>query len=277
MSSSLPPLHVSDVRVATPHGTLAARRWHVESARDEVAPLLLLHDSLGCIALWRDFPEQLARATARSVIAYDRLGFGASDPFPGALPPSFIMDEAHTYVPLVLAACGVERVVPVGHSVGGAMAVAVAAVHPGRCEALVTISAQSLVDDAITAGIRAAEVGYAAPEQFARLARYHGERTMWVLRAWIDTWLSAPFASWRLDEALRGVVCAALVLHGERDEYGAPDHAARMVSLMRGPARAVVLPEVGHFPHRERPAEVLQVIREFLAGELGNTVPAPAP
>src|SRR6266702_1080746 len=111
----------SDHLVTTDNGTLFARRWTSSaSTRESDATILLLHDSLGCVDLWRGFPEQLAVATRRSVLAYDRLGFGRSDPYPGTLPLTFIRDEALLVVPQLCASLGLGAIVPFGHSVGGA-------------------------------------------------------------------------------------------------------------------------------------------------------------
>ena len=255
----------TDHRIGTEQGTLFARRWVPRDARRAApAPIVLFHDSLGCVELWRDFPEQLAVATRRPVVAYDRLGFGRSDEHPGPLPLTFIRDEAATVVPRVCHALGLDMIVPFGHSVGGGMAIATAARWPDRCAAVVTESAQSFVEDRTRAGLEAARVEFARPGQLERLARYHGAKARWVLDAWIETWLSAEFADWHLDEDLRGVRCPALALHGDRDEYGSAEHPGRIARLTQGPARAVILDGCGHVPHREQPARVLSEVTQFL-------------
>jgi pimeloyl-ACP methyl ester carboxylesterase len=256
----------TDHRIGTEEGTLFARAWaptHVR--RDPGATILLFHDSLGCVDLWRDFPQQLAVATRRSVVAYDRLGFGQSDAHPGALPLTFIRDEAATVVPRLCDALGLDMIIPFGHSVGGGMAIATAAGWPERCAAVVTESAQSFVEDRTRAGLQAARGEFARPGQVERLARYHGEKARWVLDAWIETWLSPAFADWSLDEDLRNVRCPALALHGDQDEYGSPEHPGRIARLTQGPSKGVILEGLGHVPHREQPARVLAEVAKFLA------------
>ena len=255
----------TDHRIGTEQGTLFARRWVPSDVRDALAPIVLFHDSLGCVELWRDFPEQLAVATRRSVVAYDRLGFGQSDEHPGRLPLTFIRDEAASVVPRLCDALGVDTIVPFGHSVGGGMAIATAARWPERCAAVVTESAQSFVEDRTRAGLEAARVEFARPGQLERLARYHGAKARWVLDAWIETWLSPEFADWRLDDDLRAVRCPALALHGDQDEYGSAEHPGRIARLTQGPATAVILEGCGHVPHREQPARVLAEVAGFLA------------
>jgi pimeloyl-ACP methyl ester carboxylesterase len=252
--------------IGTERGTLFARGWAAADARRGAdATLLLFHDSLGSVELWRDFPERLAAATGRAVVAYDRLGFGRSDPYPGRLPLTFVRDEASEGAAAVRAALGLERVVPFGHSVGGGMAVATAAHLGDACEALVTESAQSFVEERTLAGIRAAREAFRQPGRLERLARYHGAKAAWVLDAWIGTWLAPAFAHWSLDAELRAVRCPTLALHGDGDEYGSARHPERIAALVRGPSRAVILERCGHVPHRERPERVLEEVAGLLA------------
>ncbi len=163
----------SDHWIATDRGTLFARAWEPSDRRSDAdAAILLFHDSLGCVEVWRDFPGRLAVATGRAVVAYDRLGFGRSDPHPGALSSTFVRDEAATVPRLreaLLGILGPDALVPFGHSVGGGMAVATAARFGDGCCALVTESAQSFVEDRTLAGIRAAREAFEQPGQVERL------------------------------------------------------------------------------------------------------------
>lgn len=249
-------------RVETPSGALFAKVWSPRNAAG--APIVLMHDSLGCVALWRDFPEQLAGTSGREVIAYDRLGFGESDPHPGTLGPGFVADESRDgFVPLC-EQLGIERCVLFGHSVGGAMASVCAARFPQRCEALITESAQSFVEDLTLRGIRDARDAFAEPGQLDRLKRYHGDKAAWVLSAWTDTWLSEPFQDWRLDDTLPAVECPVLAIHGEHDEYGSAVHPNRFASLSAGPGRALIIEACGHVPHKEKAEVVLEAVKGFL-------------
>ena len=248
--------------IATERGRLFAREWTPGGAG--LPPLLLLHDSLGCVELWRDFPARLAAATGRPVVAYDRLGFGRSDPHPGPLPSTFVADEA-AIVDAVCGALGHAAIVPLGHSVGGGMAVATAARHPGRCAAVITVSAQAFVEERTLAGLRDARARFSRPGQLDRLERYHGDKARWVLDAWLGTWLDPGFAGFRLDEDLALVRGPLLALHGDRDEYGSPEHPRRIARLAAGPSTAVVLDGCGHLPHREQPERVIDEVARFLA------------
>jgi len=256
----------TDHWITTPGGRLFARSWTPPGRAAGTGPaIVLLHDSLGSVALWRDFPEKLASATGLAVTAYDRLGFGRSDPHPGHLPPGFIHGETTTGLLPLCEQLRLQGIIPFGHSVGGAMAVGAAAQLPARCLAVITEAAQAFVEDRTIAGIREAELAFRDPGQLARLAKYHGAKAPWVLQAWIGTWLSPGFAGWTLDEDLAGVACPLLALHGDRDEYGTVRHQERIASLPPGPSRSVLLPDCGHVPHRERPDEVLRETARFLS------------
>lgn len=249
-------------RIRTPLGQLFAQTW--APPVEQGPPIVLLHDSLGCVALWRDFPERLVQATGRRVIAYDRLGFGQSDAHPGTLAVSFVQDEASEGFAAILQHFGLSQFVALGHSVGGGMAVCCAVAYPDACVGLVTESAQAFVEEGTLEGIRAAQQQFAQPEQRARLKRYHGDKAEWVLHAWIDTWLSPAFSQWRLDEQLLRVRCPVLCLHGVHDEYGSIHQPQHLAALVSGPATVRLLPDCGHVPHREQAGEVLAALGAFL-------------
>jgi pimeloyl-ACP methyl ester carboxylesterase len=253
-----------DHHIAFEGGLLFARRWTPGGAAPGRAPIVLLHDSLGSVALWRSFPAVLAVHTGRSVVAYDRPGFGASSARHGALPASFIEDEAVTAFAALREHFGIDRFIAFGHSVGGGMAVHCAARYPEVCAGLVTESAQSFVEDRTREGILAAKAQFALRGAMERLARYHGDKAAWVLSAWTDTWLSPAFRDWTLDAVLPRVNCPVLVLHGGDDEYGShlqPERIARGVS---GPSELDIIPGVRHVPHREREAWVASRVARFL-------------
>ncbi|MCW2237184.1 alpha/beta fold hydrolase [Azospirillum canadense] len=260
----LPNVDETETRIRLADGSLFAKVWTPESSDDPPpAPIILFHDSLGSVELWRGFPQRLAATTGRRVVAYDRLGFGRSDSYPGKLDAGFVAAEGQCVVPSLCDQLGIDDFVACGHSVGGGMAVETAARLPARCRALVTIAAQAFVEDKTLAGIRVAQRGFEDPASLAKLAKYHGDKAAWVADAWINTWLSPEFADWTLEPALAGVRCPVLAIHGERDEYGSAEHPTR-IAAGRGTAR--ILPETGHVPHRESEALLVEVIEGFLRG-----------
>jgi pimeloyl-ACP methyl ester carboxylesterase len=247
-------------------GRLFAKIWGEANPGDGAnkPPIVLLHDSLGCVELWRDFPAHLSRAAGCAVIAYDRLGFGRSDPRPDRLDVNFIREEAQDSFAALIEQLGFRNFVALGHSVGGGMAVVVAGTFPGRCRALLTVSAQAFVEDRTLRGICEAKKNFMRPGQIDRLRKYHGDKAEWVLHAWTETWLSPEFAHWNLDEDLPKACCPVLVIHGDNDEYGSWRHPERIGALAAGPATIEILPECGHIPYLERKDHVVAMIATFL-------------
>jgi pimeloyl-ACP methyl ester carboxylesterase len=266
-----PPVH--DQFVEADDGRLFTRTWGAFDSSPEAAPIVLFHDSLGSVELWRDFPARLVIATGRAVLAYDRLGFGKSDPHPGKLAVDFIRQEASSSLAAVRAQLNIGRMVLFGHSVGGGMAVVAGAAFPDAAEAVITEAAQAFVEDRTLDGIREAQAAFEAPGQIERLARYHGDKARWVLDAWTRTWLSPEFAAWTLDDELRNLRCPLLAIHGDRDEFGTRRHPEQLGGLPPVKGEVLILSDCGHVPHREHPEKVVEAARAFLiktGGERGR-------
>lgn len=262
------PVHSRELEVHTDQGRVFAKSWiptTPAATEPNATPIILFHDSLGCVELWRDFPQQLAEASGRSVHAYDRLGFGRSDAHPGRLSADFIQAEAQGAFRQVREALQLDDFIAFGHSVGGGMAVGCAAMWAAQCRGLITESAQAFVEERTVQGIRAAQQAFAEAGQRARLRRYHGAKADWVLSAWIDSWLAPDFAGWNLDEDLRRVRCPALVIHGEHDEYGSLRHPQRIAGQIPHGATLRILLDCAHVPHRERSDRVLDEVVGWLA------------
>lgn len=258
--------------VQTPEGRVFVRTYlPPERSGLALAPIVLFHDSLGCVALWRDFPAALARATGRPVLAYDRLGFGRSDARPDplmALPlaKSFVEEEALQTFPILKAALGLDRFIAFGHSVGGGMAAFCAKHQPAHCLGLITESAQAFVEERTLAGVLEAKAGFSDPTQLERLGRYHPDgKARWVLDAWTETWLSPSFADWTLREAMQALPCPHLALHGSEDEFGSTRHPELLQQWSGGKTQVQLIEGCKHVPHREREAEVMTRVQTFLA------------
>ncbi len=236
-------------------------------ARASSGPVLvLLHDSLGSVGLWRDFPDRLAERTGLEVFAYDRRGHGASDPFgPGARTSQYMHEEA-AFLARVLDEVGIEDAVLLGHSDGGSIALLAAAHHPRRIRAVVSEAAHVFVEERTLEGVRAAQRTVVEGDLLERLAKHHGAKAEALAAAWIGTWLSPWFRGWNVEEDLRRIRCSVLVLQGELDEYGTEAQVHAIARGVSGPARTFLLPGVRHTPHREAPEVVLGAVAELLAG-----------
>ncbi|MFT5719978.1 MAG: pimeloyl-ACP methyl ester carboxylesterase [Motiliproteus sp.] len=253
---------VIDRYLTIPQGQLFVRQW-LPGTQDRLPPLVLLHDSLGCVELWRDFPESLARTLGRRVIAYDRLGFGQSSAR-SALPSiDFIAEEASSYFPSLCQALGITDYIVCGHSVGGAMALLIAATDDS-CKGVISVSGQVFVERRTLEGIRAAKEAFQDPEQFKKLTKWHRQKTAWVLSAWTDVWLSPEFADWNITAQIRAINCPVLAIHGELDEFGSVAFPEAIVNNVSGIANMDIVKGCGHVPHRESRPKVLESIAVFI-------------
>lgn len=246
-------------------GSLFIKKWTPETLRQS-SPIVLMHDSLGCVDLWRDFPEQLASALSCVVIAYDRLGFGRSSVNTHTPGINFVWDEAELYFSHIKKAAQLSTYYLFGHSVGGGMSIGIAAIDK-ECLGVITESSQAFVEELTIKGIEEAQSLFKLPRQMERLQKWHGDKASWVLSAWIDVWLSAEFTSWSLESRIGKVTCPVLALHGDKDEYGSnafPEYIAGKVS---GPSTMIILENCGHVPHKEKMEEVINRTRLFLKGE----------
>ncbi len=242
---------------------LGGRKLHaVRIDGPEAPPLVFLHEGLGSIPQWRDFPVALCAAAARPGLVYERFGHGKSSPMAGPRTVGYLHDEATTLL-AILDALSIPRADLVGHSDGGSIALLAAARAPSRIGRLATIAAHVLVEDVTIAGIRAAQLTYAGTDLRERLARYHGEGTDALFRAWADTWLSAPFRDWNIEKELRLLTSPVLALQGEGDEYGTLDQLQRIKAAVGGPCVTWAVPKTAHHPHLQARAEVLDRLAAF--------------
>ncbi|MFP5379124.1 MAG: alpha/beta fold hydrolase [Vicinamibacteria bacterium] len=243
------------------HGRRLEYRWWPPSSPPAATPLLLLHEGLGSVGLWRDFPEALAARTGRATAAYSRLGHGASDPRGTALDIDFMHEEAERVVPSVLDALGLDRAVLVGHSDGASIALLYAATHdlPG----LVVLAPHTFVEESGLREIARTRTAYEEGLR-ERMARHHRDPDV-VFRNWNDVWLHPGFLAWNIERALPRVTCPVLVIQGEADEYGTAKQVEAIAAGVGGAVETVWLGDCGHSPHRDQPAAVLDAVAAFLA------------
>lgn len=253
------------VPIRLPEGRLEAVRIAPEGAHAGLSPFVFLHDALGAVSLWRELPERLCAALGREGLAFDRLGFGRSDPRPAPPDDRFLEIEATERLPETLRQAGIERPVLFGHSDGATIALLFAAAFPSVPAAVVSIAAHVFIEDVTLAGIEETVEAWAATDLPARLGRHHGEKAESVFRGWSETWRDPRFRHFSAVEALRPVRCPVLVIQGEKDEYGTIAQVEAIATAVSGPSRTLVLPGLGHFPHREDPGRILAETERFLS------------
>ncbi len=250
-----------------PHLTAAGQHleyaWIGPSA--SAAPtLVFLHEGLGCLAMWRDFPARVASATGCGAFVYSRAGYGDSAPLERARTPSYLHDEARL-LPAVLRAMNIERSILIGHSDGASIALLYASSGAASGTlGLILEAPHVFVEDITIEGITRTGELYRSTELAQRLARYHGDQTNAVFWGWYDTWLSPAFRAWNIEACLPSVSCPVLILQGEDDEYGSNKQVEAIASQVSGSVELVILPRCGHTPHRDQQTRVAKAMVDFI-------------
>lgn len=226
---------------------------------------MLLHDGLGCLDTWRDFPEALARATELPVLAYERPGYGGSEGPPRPLPEA-LEHEAQTGLPDLLEACGVDRPLLFGHSDGGTLALLAAARRPQAFRAVLVEAAHVLIEPATVAGLEATRAAFAEGPLAEALARHHGPGTRAVFEAWCEGWLGPMGRTWTMLDRLEAIAAPVVFVQGDADPYGTEAQVRAVMERVSGQAKGLILPGCGHAPHRECPEAVLAAAQDLLRG-----------
>ena len=242
-----------------------------EIAGDRSQPaLVLLHEGLGSVGLWQEFPALLASGTGRRVLVYSRFGHGDSDPPPRPRTPSFMHEEARELLPPLLDAWGVEDPVLIGHSDGASIALIYAAEHP--VTALVCIAPHVFVEEKTIAEIRRAKALYEEGRRRERMAAHHRDVDA-AFYGWNDVWLDPDFPSWNIEEMSSAIDVPVLLIQGDDDPYGSLAQIDSVARRVQGPVERVVL-ACRHAPHVQAAEATLAAITQFVAAH-GSTRRAP--
>jgi len=255
--------------VAAGHSLRVRRLTHRNADVEGSRPtLVFLHEGLGSIEMWHDFPAILAGTTACDCLIYDRWGHGRSDPLDVQRTLRYVHDEALDSLPEVLNHSNVDDAILIGHSDGGSIALIFAAEYPEILRGIITEAAHVFVEEITLEGIREALDIYNNTDLKQRLARYHGTNTEKIFRAWHETWLQPEFKSWDIQDCLPKVKCPVLVIQGEDDQYGTAAQVEAIAHQVTGPSKVLLIPNCAHIPHRESKDRVAQEMTEFILGLL---------
>lgn len=229
--------------------------------------LVFLHEGLGSVSLWRDFPDRLARACGLAAVVYSRAGYGGSSPVALPRPLDYMSREAHGVLPALLDALGLAEVILVGHSDGASISL-IHAGHDGRSRVrgVVAMAPHSFVEPLCLDGIRAAREAFETGDLRARLARHHGDNVDCAFWGWNRAWLDPNFAHWDIRADLAGIRAPVLVIQGWQDEYGTEAQVRAVQAAVPAGARALMLENCAHSPHRDQPQAVMAAIADFVAG-----------
>ena len=243
-------------------------RWHRRERAEE--PLLVfLHEGLGSVSMWRDFPDRLCDALACRGLVYSRPGYGWSTPREAGeqWTPDFMHHQAHEVLPALLRALHIDAEVDrpwlFGHSDGGSIALLYAARFPHALAGAAVLAPHILVEDVSVASIAQARQAYADTDLRQRLARHHADPDS-AFFGWNDAWLSPAFRSWSIEADLAPITVPLLAVQGLDDEYGTLEQI-RGIARRVPHTRLLELPACGHSPHRDQPDAVIGAVRQLLA------------
>ncbi len=240
-----------------------ALEWQCCGDPSQQNTLVLLHEGLGCVALWRSFPQQLAERTGFAVLAYSRAGYGLSDAVSLPRPADYMTIEAQQILPQVLKAAGVKRCVLVGHSDGAT----IAAIYAGTVQdftvrGVVLMAPHFFAEPISIDAIAHAGHEYRHGELKQKLSRYH-KHVDCAFYGWHDAWLSEAFTDWNVSEVIDYLRVPILGMQGVNDQYGSQAQLAEIQSRCYAPYEQVLLENCGHSPHSEQPGLSLDSIDEF--------------
>jgi len=239
---------------------------HLDIGADADTPkLVFLHEGLGCVALWRDFPENICKAAGLNGFIYSRQGYGASDPIKLPRPIDFMHHEALNVVSPVLDMAGINNAILVGHSDGGSISL----IHAGsikdpRVKAIATIAAHVLNEDLTIKSIEEAKVAFETTNLRDRLSKYHGDNVDCAFWGWNGVWLNPDFKNWNLEEFLPSIEVPTLVIQGLEDQYGTDAQINAIEAGLSCPTETAMIAGAQHSPHLEQQDATIKAITSFL-------------
>jgi pimeloyl-ACP methyl ester carboxylesterase len=232
---------------------------------DDAPTLIFLHEGLGCVDMWRDFPAKLAASTGCGAMVYSRLGYGHSDPCPLPRPIHFMHDEGLEMLPELLEVTAIRECILIGHSDGGSIAIVYAGGTSAKpLRGVITEAAHVFCEEISVRSIQQAKNFFQNGDLRLKLEKYHGANTECAFWGWNDVWLHPDFIHWNLEAYLPKIKVPMLVIQGENDEYGTSAQVGAIAQKAGMGAEVLLLPECGHSPHRDQEAPTLKAMTNFI-------------
>jgi len=247
--------------------TVQGHKLEVQRIPGGAPTLVFLHEGLGSVSMWRDFPGKVAQATGCAALVYSRYGNGQSDALGEPRAVDYMHLEALETLPALLEELGVEEPVLVGHSDGGSIALIYAGTRD-KVRGAVVMAPHVFVEDLSVNSIAEAKVAFETTDLPQRLGRYHADVEK-TFRGWNDIWLHPDFRRWNIEEYLPRIDCPLLAIQGFEDQYGTMAQLEAIARQVGGPVELLRLTDCRHSPHRDQPGVVLEAISRFV-GRLGE-------
>jgi len=232
----------------------------------EASTIVLLHEGLGCVALWKDFPDRLAAVTGLGVFAYSRRGYGRSSPYEVPWPLTYMHQEGEEVLPALLDAIGFRDGILFGHSDGASIAAIYAGATGGsRLRGLVLMAPHFFTEDVGIASIAEAKAAYETADLRDRLAVHHGDNVDCAFWGWSRAWLDPDFRQWDIQDYLPQIKMPVLIVQGEDDQYGTAGQIAVAQNKCAGRVSVALLPDCGHSPYRDQAEKTLDAAAAFIS------------
>lgn len=231
-----------------------------------IPPLVFLHEGLGSVAMWRDFPARVADATGAETFVYSRRGYGRSARLEKPRTVDYMHREAGEVLPQLLDRLGIARPILIGHSDGASIALIYAGCRLPLAGA-VLIAPHVFVEEKSLLAIVAAREMFRTTDLPQRLARYHDD-VEGAFRGWNDVWLDPAFRAWNVEAFVPRITAPLLLIQGEGDEYGTAAQVETIKRLAAAPCELQLLPDCGHSPQRDQPERTLELIAGFVTRQV---------
>jgi len=232
---------------------------------DKSVTIIFLHEGLGCVKMWHDFPEDVAKATGCGALVYSRQGYGGSDACELPLPLTFMHNEGLNVLPALIREAGIKKHILIGHSDGASIALIYAGgLQDKNCLGIIAEAPHIFCEDKTVNHIREAKDWYEKGDLKKGLEKYHGKNTDCAFYGWNGAWLDPGFKKWNIEEYLPDIKVPTFVIQGADDKYGSLAHMQGIESKCGSDVKTLVLENCGHSPHKDQREIVLRAMTEFV-------------
>ena len=241
-------------------------KYHIKFLikNNQFPTIVFLHDSLGSVSLWRDFPEKLIENLDCNVLIYDREGHGESSPFNiEERPINYLENGADTLYQLIKK-LELEKIILFGHSDGATIALWFAAKYPNNTLATIVEGVHVFVEDETLNGIKEAKKSLETTNLIERVSKYHGDKTEMLFKLWMDTWLNPNYRNWNIEKDIQSIKSPVLIFQGENDEFGTMEQVDKIKANVNATIVDHLIPNCGHNPHKEQTEFTLNTTTEFI-------------
>jgi len=238
-------------------------QWHGKEKKNRPT-LIFLHEGLGCVRMWKDFPENLSRYTECPALVFSRLGYGSSDPCPLPWKINFMHKEALRILPDVIKKAGINTYILIGHSDGGSIGIIFSGSRQAKgLKGLITLAAHVFCEQKSVESIQQAKIHYEHHDLKQRLEKYHGANTDNAFRGWNDVWLAPGFMNWNIEKYLSRIDIPMLAIQGTNDQYGTVKQIESIEHHVKH-VKSYLVDDCGHSPHIEKQKIILPIMGRFI-------------